>query len=600
MSDSTLTHWARLLLGTLARSGVRHVIISPGSRSTPFAFAALTTEGLICHSLLDERSAGFFGLGQGRVTASPSLLICTSGSAAAQYTPAVVEAALSFTPLLILTADRPFELSGCGAPQAMDQVKLYGGFARGYFELGHPDPDPGALDGLERMAVQAFRACLDPCPGPVQINARARKPLEPRPPQSNQEIRVSEAVEARLSRPVPQTFPAEAHPAEAAIQELSRVCAETARGLIVCGPIPAWRGEDASLLGELARVTGFPLCAEATSQARFSQDFGAPRIGAMDAILGSRQAAQFAPDLVLQFGAPPTSGGLARLLSSGTRRRAVITAQGHLDPQSRANWLVSSDPFSTAGALARRLAARETPSSLKEARSGFAKLWHTADQKYFSLLGSLIEAQQEGSLDEACVVRSSVAALPSGAWLGLGNSLPIREVDALVPPGSRSLGVWSQRGVNGIDGLISGALGASVALGVASLVLLGDVSFLHDISGLAACSMVTAPLAIVVIDNGGGRIFTELPVAELLDARPDLANFWLTPPDVELSHAALLYRLPYERVTDRRALQGALGSALTRPGVTLIHAVVPSESARRLSQALSSRFDAALETELSL
>lgn len=600
MSSGPLTPWARLLMGTLARSGIRDVIVSPGSRSTPFAYAALTTEGLCCHSIWDERSAGFFGLGQARVTARPSLLICTSGSAAAQYFPAVVEASASFTPLLVLTADRPLELSGCGAPQAMDQVKLYGDFVRGFFELGHPDRAPSALDGLERMAVQAVRASLDPCPGPVHLNARARKPLEPVLTPDAEDEADWLAVDRRLSRPVPRAFAADRRPSEQALVELTRACQETARGLIVCGPVAAWRAGDARALGELARATGYPLCVEATSQARFSDAPLGPRIGALDAVFRSRRASRFAPELVLQFGAPPTSSAFAAFLESTEVQRAIVNPQGHLDPQSRANWLVSSDAFSTARALVSRLADSPLSPVLRAARAPFAERWQEADERYFSLVDALLERHPEEALDEPTVVRSSVAALPDGAWLGLGNSLPVREIDAWVAPGSQDLRVWSQRGLNGIDGLVSGALGASVTLGLPTLLLIGDVSFLHDVGGLAAASTVRAPLVIVVIDNRGGRIFAELPVAPLLDARLDLAKFWLTPPEVELSHAAHLYRLPYACPTSRSSFESALVQALARPGVSLVHAIVPPSSARRLSETVISQFNATLETELSL
>ncbi|HSU38678.1 MAG TPA: thiamine pyrophosphate-binding protein, partial [Polyangiaceae bacterium] len=183
MSPTLLTEWSRLLLGTLARAGVEHVVLSPGSRSTPFAWAALNEPGLRCHSIWDERVAAFFALGQARVTGRPSLLLCTSGTAAANYYPALIEASLSHLPVLVLTADRPFELQHASAPQAIDQIKLFGDSARAFFELGAPDAAPSALQGLVRSVSHAVHRSRNENPGPVHLNARARKPLEPVTPE---------------------------------------------------------------------------------------------------------------------------------------------------------------------------------------------------------------------------------------------------------------------------------------------------------------------------------------------------------------------------------------------------------------------------------
>jgi len=595
VSSSALTVWARLLLGTLARAGLRDVVVSPGSRSTPFTYAALTTPGLRCHSIADERSAGFFALGQARVTGRPTLLLCTSGSAGAHYYPAVVEAAASFTPLLVLTADRPLELSECGAPQTMDQVKLFGAFARAYFELGLADETPGALDGLERMAVQAAHATQAPLPGPVHLNARARKPLEPVVVESASSAAFRD-LDERLGRPVPRVFRQDSGPSDEALSALADACQAHARGLIVCGPIPPTRAGDTRALQELSAATGYPLCVEATSQLRFDESEG-PRIGALEPLFHSRFLKRLAPDLVLQFGAPPTSGAFARWLSGASVARAVVTPYGHLDPQSRARWLVPHDEFATARALARRLADR-FPELSERTRAPFATEWARADARYFRLVDALASETTTGSLDEAAAVSTSIAALPRGAWLGLGNSLPVRDVDAFVPPRAQGLRVWSQRGLNGIDGLVSGALGAATAAQAPSLLLIGDVSFLHDVGGLAAAASVKTPLAIVVLDNGGGRIFDELPVAKLFAQNTELARFWSTPPEVELEHAAALYRVRYARAATISELAAALQASLSSPGVTLVHAVVEPNSARLMNAELRERLDAELAVDL--
>ncbi|HEV8244872.1 MAG TPA: 2-succinyl-5-enolpyruvyl-6-hydroxy-3-cyclohexene-1-carboxylic-acid synthase, partial [Polyangiaceae bacterium] len=266
MTATLLTEWSRLLLGTLARAGVEHVVISPGSRSTPFAWAALNEPKLRCHSVWDERVAAFFALGQARVSGRPSLLLCTSGTAAANYYPALVEASLAHLPVLVLTADRPFELQHASAPQAIDQIKLFGDSARAFFELGVPDASASALQGLVRSVAHAVHAAQNVHPGPVHLNARARKPLEPIAADDLSSRGLRESVDALLARGPTETARSTLH---ADVSRLAQACVETARGVIFVGPEPVYRPEAVRALARLAEITGFPLLCEATSQSRF-------------------------------------------------------------------------------------------------------------------------------------------------------------------------------------------------------------------------------------------------------------------------------------------------------------------------------------------
>jgi 2-succinyl-5-enolpyruvyl-6-hydroxy-3-cyclohexene-1-carboxylate synthase len=275
----------------------------------------------------------------------------------------------------------------------------------------------------------------------------------------------------------------------------------------------------------------------------------------------------------------------------------VITSDGWLDPSNRARWLVDADPCE----FARALSAELEPSSqleLAKARRTFAERCRRAETAYWQIVDEVLAEAVGGELGEPVAVRAALESLPAGGLLGLGNSLPIRSVDAFAPPRSGSNRVWFQRGVNGIDGLVSGAAGSAQAAGVPSLVLLGDVSLLHDVGGLAAARGLESPLALLVLDNGGGRIFDELPVQKALVAEPALARFWLTPPNVDFRHAAALFQLRYSRVEDEPALRVALRLALDERGCTVIHAVVGKDSARRTRARIRVRLDEALEREL--
>lgn len=595
MSSVLTTAWARLLLGSFLRAGVSDVVISPGSRSTPFTWAALNTEGLSCHAAPDERSAAFFALGQARVSGKPSLLLCTSGSAAAHYFPAIVEAAHAFVPMLVLTADRPFELMDCGAAQAMDQTKLYGDHVRQFFELGHPDASDAALDALVRKVAQAVARSEGPLAGPVHLNARARKPLEPAESSSTSDVALARAVQLRLERGPTRVVRARRRLESSELADVLGACKQAQSGLIVCGPLPAHGRSAAAALFELARRTGFALYAEATSQARAS----APNDGELT-LLGSPDAAfanveGVAPDLVLQVGSPPTASIYERWLAETKPRRAVVAASGWLDPSNGADWLVEADALTFTQALNER--SPQPSPELRESRRTYRGALAAREAMYWRIVESVLrESGGAAALNEAHAVELAIASLPSGGLLGLGNSLALRDVDSFVPPPAEPLHVWSQRGVNGIDGLIAGASGAALAARRPSLLLLGDVSALHDIGSLFLARSVTTPFVVCVLDNAGGRIFEELPLRGALENRPELAAFWLTPPGIDFRKVAEAFGVAYWRADTAAALSAALSRAFERGGCSLVHAVLEPTSAREARSRVRARLQAELST----
>ena len=595
MSSALLTEWSRLLLGSLARAGVEHVVLSPGSRSTPFAWAALQEEKLRCHSLWDERVAAFFALGQARLTGRPSLLLCTSGTAAANYFPALIEASLARVPLLVLTADRPFELQHSAAPQTIDQTKLFGDAARAFFELGTPDPAPSALAGVVRSVAQAAHRARFPDPGPVHLNARARKPLEPSARDDAASLMLRGSVDVLLAR----------GPTEAAggtlrgdVSRLARACTETARGLIMVGPHDAYQADAGLAIARLAEITGFPLLCEGTSQLRFFAKAApdAARIDGFEWLLQSeRLRERLRPDLIVSFGAPPTSGAYERFLNRRfSGRRFIVAPHGFPDPHGLASELVSAE----SAQAARDVAASLEPRSLSEpgARAEFRAAWADANRAAWRAVEREL-SRESPVLSEARAVRAVLDHLPDPCTLVLGNSLPIREVDAYVPCSTRCMRVLSQRGANGIDGLISGAAGAASLTSEPTLLLLGDVSFMHDLGGLAAARESAGPFIIVVIDNAGGRIFEQLPIFAELAEQPELARFWLTPPSAELSHAAALFGHRYERLTESAAIGDALRRATNHAGASIVHIVVEASSARDSEARVRADFERALERE---
>ena len=578
--------WARLLLGSLADAGVRHVVISPGARSTPYVLAAVGEPRLILHDVIDERCAAFFALGQARATGHPSLLICTSGTAGANYFPAVVEAGASHTPLLVLTADRPVELVGCGSNQAIDQLKLFGGHAKAFFDLGLADDHPSALRGLRRIASQAVFTASWPEPGAVHLNARARKPLEP-PRQSDDLDAPSDLqrqVDGLLAGPIAKGCRPVAAPAELDLDELIDACEGTEKGVIVAGPSPLSHAALVEAVAELSRRTGFPVLAEASSQLRRP---AGKRLDAFDAIYRTPTGRKvLAPELVVQIGRVPISGAWGQALASraGSFNHWVISPFGWNDAESTATAMLAADPAATLRRLLRRL-------ENKERVSPWTGTWRRVSSAYRRVLDALLDGDD---LSEAKLARAVSLSVPAGGLLALGNSLPIRLLDAFGKGPAAGVGVLSQRGVSGIDGLVSGAAGAAVATGRATLLYLGDVSLWHDLGGLATIPHDSPPFVVVVAQNQGGRIFEQLPVAHLPGVPEKTLDHWVTPNTRSFEHAAKGFNLKYRRIDKLDVLRRCLMEAFDIGGAWLIEAEVPPHEAAEVSSSLL----ASLEREL--
>lgn len=569
------TLWAGLFITELKKLGLASICIAPGSRSTPLAIASAES-GIRIYPHSDERSAAYFALGLARASQKPVVLICTSGTAAANFFPAIVEANYSEVSLLVLTADRPAELRESGANQTIDQIKLFGDHVRWFVDVPAPEANfsKHLLRYLQTLAARAWETSQAPLPGPVHLNFPFRKPLEPveipddlpawmDPPLLSR----LETAPAQLTFSRPQLFPTKEQ-----TDFLARTIASSPRGLIVCGPrCPA--GNFPALLTEFAERTGYPILADALSGLRFGKHVAAHVLGGYDTFLPFAGSA-LRPQFILRFGDVPVSNALSEYLDS-----CEDIPQVHISPVNRwrddrfrvthAMW---ADPLLLCQELLDRLPQRTDAEWMPAWEECEAKVWE--EVRTFQ-----IEPDFEGG-----ILPDVLSQLPADGSLYVANSLPVRHLDQFTPPSRKPVTVLANRGASGIDGTLSSALGAA-AHEPGLVFVTGDTSFYHDMNGLLAISRCGIRVTIIVINNNGGGIFQRLPISKF---EPPFTDLFVAPHGLTFEHAAKLYGVEYARV-ERLSLKPALETALRSPKSTIIEIPSNAEKFEQLRQELNRR-----------
>jgi 2-succinyl-5-enolpyruvyl-6-hydroxy-3-cyclohexene-1-carboxylate synthase len=532
------TALASAMVEELARSGVRRAVLSPGSRSTPLAVALWRQPEIEVTVILDERSAGFFALGTALATGIPAAVLCTSGSAAANLHPPVVEADEAGVPMIVLTADRPPELRGIGAGQTIDQLKLYGEGVRWFCEVGTHEADDDGLLHFRSVACRAYAAAAgDPRPGPVHLNVPWREPLAPIPVEGQVTAGDPLALEGRgdvplhaVTRPTPRAD-------EGLLDRLAERIEAAPRGLILAGrqPDPAL----ADPVAELAAAAGYPILAEPTSQLRRGPHDRSLIVTAYDAIVRERPT-ELEPELVIRFGDLPTSKPLRQWLAAiGGLDQIVVDPSGEWrEPTRRAATTIRAEPVATARSLSERL-SRLRPGAAAVAGSPYAAGWLEAEAVVREAVDGHLGAVDE--LSEPGVWHALGRALRDGDSVFAASSMPVRDLEAFLRPGPEGVHFASNRGANGIDGLVSTSAGLSVGSGTRTWAVLGDLALFHDIGGLAAVRQAPR-LRLIVIDNSGGGIFHFLPQAEAM-TESEFEALLGTPAGIEPKDAAKLFGL---------------------------------------------------------
>jgi 2-succinyl-5-enolpyruvyl-6-hydroxy-3-cyclohexene-1-carboxylate synthase len=558
MTRDATTAFARALVDEWARAGVHEACVAPGSRSAPLALALAADDRIRLHVHLDERSAAFFALGTAKASGSPAVVLCTSGTAAANFHPAVLEASHARTPLIVCTADRPPELRDTGAGQTVDQLDLYGRAVRWFCEVGVPGDHPGAGTSWRSIAARAVAECVGPPAGPVHLNLAFREPLVPTGAP------LLDAPGRPDGRPWTAVTPPTRAPDEATVARIADAVRAHPRGLIVAG----W-GSDASAAAadRVATAAGWPVLADPISGLRQ----GPQAISTYEALLRSPGFAErHRPELVLRLGAAPTSKPLTAWLGPEVPQLLVDPHGAWLDPGRGVADRIAVDAGPLLDALA---GALEPP---PERDGVWLRSWRAAEQAARAPLDDLLDGWE--ALFEGRVARDTVDAMPDGATLVVASSMPVRDVDAFARPraGVRFL---ANRGVNGIDGFVSTVLGAATASSGPTVALLGDLCLLHDANGLLGAVDRGVDAAFVVLDNDGGGIFSFLPQAELPDHFELLFG---TPHGVDLADLASMHGLPVQRVEKAGEVVPAIQAALAAGGVRFV--IVPTERAENVTR----------------
>ncbi len=493
---------AMAFVTALIEGGVEHAVVSPGARNTPLVLALSALRDRVqIHPVLDERTASFVGLGLARVSGTPVLLSCTSGTAGAHWLPAIVEASESGIPLLAITADRPIELHDCGAPQTVDQQCFFGSHTRAFFDLGEPavEVTPRWLVGI---AAQALDAAVGSRPGPVHINARFRKPLW--------EPGVDAIAHLGSGRTSARIVRGSQRLAALDLAALADELAPVERGVIVCGVQEGHGNLDSDEFGQavlkLGRRLGWPVLAEPGSQVRFRVSDSQWVINSTDALLRvNGLGSVMVPDKVVRFGRSPVSKACSEWIENHAAGHVIAVSESGrmLDAECAVERLYAVDSLDFCERLSAALESDRTPTSWLDSWRQLA-------------VDSAQEICQATSLMGwgGHVAQSLVKGLPSGAILHVASSLAIRDLDGFCEGGSHPLVVTCNRGANGIDGTLATAWGEALAWSKGPVaVLLGDLALLHDLGSLRALGSLKAPMPIVVLDNGGGGIFDYLPVS---------------------------------------------------------------------------------------
>lgn len=559
-----LTSYVNQFVETIKKAGVKHIVMCPGSRSTPLAYGFAKDAGFAFYRQTDERSAAYFALGIAKAAKEPVVLLCTSGTAAANFFPAIVEAFYARVPLLVVTADRPHELREVGAPQAIDQIHLFGKHVKWTVDFPLPEDRAESLKFMERHIHRAVSTSKTLPMGPVHINVPFREPLLL---NMEQALPVTEVQVSEIGKLVPSIEFTEWY--------MDLLMGEE-QGILIAGDsLHSTEG-----FWDFARTLKWPVLVDPLSNLRTSVPVDCMDlcIDQYDAILKNDAFKQVAlPNVVIRFGAQPVSKPLTLFLKacrpnvyivadeSPIFRDSIHIVTHHVQVEANSLWI-----------------------SLEEKQvSSYLNKWSKANDIATKLIQTYIKNQE----DEGALAGMLFEALPDGADLFASSSMPIRDVDTFFNKTTKDVQIYANRGTNGIDGVVSTALGVQAATNRPGYLLIGDLAFLHDVNGLIVSRFHETNNTIVIMNNDGGGIFSYLPQSTETNYFEHLFG---TPTGLEFSHIAAMYGAQYDAVHSKDAFEQVLKQPKTKD-IRIIEVFtnrqVNTETHRKLWTGISEELD---------
>lgn len=551
-TGDTLTRYVANFVDELARLGVAEVVISPGSRSTPLAILMAEHPDLTCYINIDERSAGFFALGMAKCNKRPVVLVCTSGTAAANYYPAIVEARYSRVPLIVITSDRPHELRDVGAPQAIDQIQMYGHYPKWFVDVALPEEQVGMFRYVRTIAGRAVSIASAHPKGVVHLNFPFREPLLPKLTLND----LWSTTEERTT--YLHTTLGEVILKKEQMEMLVQLVNRFSKGMIVCG-----EQNDPDFITEVNKLSEklkFPILADPLSQLRAGKHKKQGIIDGYDSILKDPELVnELKPEVIIRFGPMPVSKPLMLLLKNNPDIVQIIvdSSEEYRDPTLNASHLITCMPHYFCKELVNLIQAKEF--------SDYYNKWLLSNQVFSERIDH--ELHKINELFEGKVVSELQQLLPDGSRLFVGNSMPIRDVDTFFRNHDKEIEIIANRGANGIDGIVSTALGVSVDHKKPTFLLIGDLSFFHDLNGLLVAKMNQLNLTVILVNNDGGGIFSFLPQSK---EEKHFETLYGTPTGLNFSKVVEMYEGKYVKIESWNEFRDYLTNEWNNSGLQVI------------------------------
>lgn len=568
--------FAGAFVDELARAGLRHVCICPGSRSSPLTISLARHPGIQTWVHLDERSAGYFALGMAKSLQEPVAVVCSSGTASTNFHPAVAEAHNDCVPLIVLTADRPPEMRSWGALQTIEQQRLYGTHAKWSVDMPTPEMDPNVMAYVRSIANRGYATAQMTPEGPVHFNFPFREPLEPVKTPTDSAYVFSDANpqvwEGRTSRHgYLKVTGGQRALARQDVENLTHVLRSCERGIIVCGPQP--NPALAPMLVDVAKSLNYPILADILSLTRCGSHDKGLVMDCYDAFLRESTMLEYLkPDVILRFGAVPVSKPLAQYLDYHHDAVQILVDEHEMwrDPSHVAAEILHVDPTSLCSELKRKL-------DPNPATSEWASRWIAVN--HTTKMAIETELEQFSEIFEGRIIAELRTLIRNGDIIVAGNSMPVRDLDTFYAATDVRTLFFANRGASGIDGVVSTACGVAVGTKRRVVLVIGDISFYHDMNGLLLASTYAIDLTIVILNNNGGGIFSFLPQAEHSDV---FEKYFGTPHGLTFEAAATLYKLGYKKATGYADFRQSVQESLVTPGTTVIE--VASDRSKNTEQ----------------